>query len=167
MKSCSCKECPNQNPQPYENFSRRNGIADGYQAKCKTCAKIQKDAWYEKNKEAQRANTRAYAAANREQVRESTRKWAKKNPDKVKAYHLRTKYGVSLERYNEMIKDQNNQCAICEQKTEGRDLYVDHCHTTKKVRGLLCVNCNAALGGYKDSIPLLESAIAYLKSHKD
>jgi Recombination endonuclease VII len=40
---------------------------------------------------------------------------------------------------------------------------VDHCHTTGKIRGLLCGNCNSALGLIKENIPSMENMIAYIK----
>ena len=58
---------------------------------------------------------------------------------------------------------QNNKCAICDNTFE--ILAVDHCHTTNKVRGLLCTNCNNGLGRFKDNIQFLKNAIKYLKQN--
>lgn len=62
------------------------------------------------------------------------------------------RYGITLDDYNKMRKDQNYSCAICgrhEDKVKGkvgvRPLHIDHCHTTGKVRGLLCGRCNTSL----------------------
>ena len=72
-------------------------------------------------------------------------------------------YGLTIEEYNQMFVDQNGVCAICkEQSQNGTNLCVDHCHTTGKVRGLLCTGCNVGIGRLKDSVELLESAIGYL-----
>ena len=83
-----------------------------------------------------------------------------------RSYWLKTQYGLSLETYNDMLKEQNHSCAIC--KTNETDvfkqvLYVDHCHNTGKIRGLLCMQCNAGLGKFKDSLNMLEAAKDYLK----
>lgn len=43
-------------------------------------------------------------------------------------------------------------------------LVVDHCHTTRRVRGLLCVGCNAAIGHFRDDVATVESALAYLRA---
>ena len=61
---------------------------------------------------------------------------------------------------------QNYCCAICKTHSDllPRNLAVDHCHTTGKVRGLLCTNCNIGLGMLKDSSEILNLAIKYLKS---
>lgn len=74
-------------------------------------------------------------------------------------------YGLSLEDYDTMHAAQKGVCGICKlpEPRKGGRLSVDHCHKTGKVRGLLCHNCNHALGNLKDSIPNLNSAIDYLK----
>lgn len=65
-----------------------------------------------------------------------------------------------------------NKCNICsisqlEHKSLfKRDLYIDHCHNTNKVRGILCHNCNLALGNFKDNIEFLSKAIKYLQDKK-
>jgi len=84
------------------------------------------------------------------------------------AYLLRT-YGITLIDYKNMIEEQEGLCKIC--RTEGWTmakhhkikLVVDHCHASGKVRGLLCHNCNRALGLLKDNEDYLERAKDYLK----
>jgi len=63
-----------------------------------------------------------------------------------------------------MFKLQNNSCKIClsELNLDSKDAHIDHCHTTNKVRGILCRNCNLALGLMKDNVISLENAIKYL-----
>lgn len=103
--------------------------------------------------------------------RESGRAYKKRNPEVCKNGHLKRNFGISLETFNEMLTNQLGTCAICKKeevkvfKKTGKvcDLCVDHCHTTGKVRGLLCWNCNTSLGKFKDSIEVLENAITYLK----
>ena len=83
------------------------------------------------------------------------------------------KYGITLEVYAEMLTLQGNKCAICEtdnpvgegntHKFKSFSFAVDHCHTTGKVRGLLCNTCNRGLGLLKDSPELLQRALKYLK----
>lgn len=58
-------------------------------------------------------------------------------------------------------------CDICGNLNKNsKKVCIDHCHTTGKVRGTLCDDCNTALGKFKDSIELLEQAVKYLKEHK-
>lgn len=74
--------------------------------------------------------------------------------------HLRARYGISTEIYEEMFKSQDGKCSICHNYFP--ELNVDHCHSTGEVRGLLCHNCNIGLGWFKDDIEALRSAIKYL-----
>lgn len=79
--------------------------------------------------------------------------------------HIMRKYKLPIERYNQMLVEQDNKCFICgyEFGQVKGDTYVDHCHTTKQVRGLLCQNCNTGLGSFKDNTDALQKAIEYLK----
>ena len=87
--------------------------------------------------------------------------------------YLKRTYGISLEDFNNMLSSQNNLCAICKKegfkinKNTALNLVVDHCHVTGVVRGLLCHNCNRALGLFKDNIESLNTAILYLEKCRD
>lgn len=93
--------------------------------------------------------------------------WMKENPDKLPTLdekrnsHRKRKFGLSKEEYDQMLIDQNNQCAICKRKI-GREAAVDHCHTTNKIRGLLCRSCNLGLGAFKDNMDTIRKAINYI-----
>ena len=71
------------------------------------------------------------------------------------------KFGINVNQYQLMQEEQNGTCYICDQKEE-RDLAVDHCHSTGRVRGLLCSNCNTGIGLLQDNTVLLQKAIEYL-----
>lgn len=75
-------------------------------------------------------------------------------------------YGITESDYNDFLKKQNNVCAICKESAEkikkSEYLFVDHCHDSNKVRGLLCDTCNNGIGLFKDDVELLENAINYL-----
>jgi hypothetical protein len=98
--------------------------------------------------------------------------WYKNNPEKGKEQRLR-RYGITLKEYNELRKKQSYSCAVCEKNekivAQGRALttdyalHVDHCHETKKIRGLLCTNCNTLLGKSYDDVKILKKAIEYLE----
>jgi len=69
------------------------------------------------------------------------------------------RYKTTQELIDFLCKEQCNSCAICCRQTE---LFVDHAHSTGRIRGLLCRDCNLALGLLKDNVECLEAAIAYL-----
>lgn len=76
------------------------------------------------------------------------------------------KYGISKAQWEEMAKAQGYSCAICGERPPKRKLAIDHCHRSGKVRGLLCSNCNSALGLLRDSYQIAASAAKYLKRNK-
>lgn len=86
-----------------------------------------------------------------------------------RGYDLKKNYGMNREEYAALVIAQDGECAICgEQETtviRGKtiSLAVDHDHVTGKIRGLLCINCNRALGMFKDDPKRLRKAIRYLK----
>jgi hypothetical protein len=75
-------------------------------------------------------------------------------------YHLRRRYAITVEHFDRMFAEQGGVCAICE---EAPAVHVDHDHDTKRVRGLLCFNCNGALGQFRDRTDLMVKAVAYLE----
>ncbi|MGA7486292.1 MAG: endonuclease VII domain-containing protein, partial [Xanthobacteraceae bacterium] len=74
---------------------------------------------------------------------------------------LRRLYGLSGERYRQMLEQQNGVCGICKGPSRRR-LCVDHCGVTQEVRGLLCDNCNTAIGLLGHDPERLRAAAAYL-----
>ena len=99
-----------------------------------------------------------------------TREWKLQNKARSKRYErwhkTKTKYGVTETDYNQMLESQNGVCKICKTEPENSPkglLFIDHCHATGKVRGLLCDHCNNLLGRAKDSVSTLQEAIKYLE----
>lgn len=90
---------------------------------------------------------------------ETTEKYKKKARERAK----NRRYGITQEQFDQMLLGQKNKCAICQSEFKNtRDTHIDHCHTLSRVRGLLCNNCNTALGQFKDNIDHMENAIKYL-----
>jgi len=89
------------------------------------------------------------------------------NPDRTRNNDLRRNYGISLSDHATMYEAQGGKCACCGKPGDGRwaKLCVDHCHSSGKVRDLLCRNCNMVLGQVKDDPQLLLSLVAYLNKH--
>jgi Recombination endonuclease VII len=94
-----------------------------------------------------------------------------RDPEGFRNRTLLDRYGITAQEYDQMLGSQGNLCAICEQPETRfdprwkkiRGLSVDHDHETGKVRGLLCSNCNTALGLIQDNPALLRKALAYLE----
>ena len=123
---------------------------------CKECLN-------EKARNCRNKNPETYRKATRRCYRSGGIEAKKKHNLYQKCY---TK-GITTKQYLEMFRSHNGKCDICgvpnlELK---RNLAIDHDHITGKIRGLLCINCNMALGGFRDDPELLENAIAYLKKH--
>jgi hypothetical protein len=79
----------------------------------------------------------------------------------TRAEHLAARYGMSLAEYDALVERCGGSCEICGRASEGR-LFVDHCHSSEKIRGLLCRKCNLAIGYVEDNVTTLQNAIAYL-----
>ena len=75
------------------------------------------------------------------------------------------RFNISVDEYKLLRDNANNRCQIC--GNEDFRLAIDHCHTTGKIRGMLCGNCNNGLGRFKDNVKYLKKAIAYLEGDKD
>ena len=73
-----------------------------------------------------------------------------------------TRHGITVDEYNSRMIEQDYRCAICGMISFDRVLHIDHCHTTNKVRGLLCNNCNSGLGMFRDELNILIAAANYL-----
>jgi hypothetical protein len=89
--------------------------------------------------------------------------------EKQREYLLKKKYGITIKEYDNMLHEQNYKCYIChihEDKLD-RSLAVDHCHSTGKVRGLLCGTCNRYLGQINDNVKTASRLLKYLQKHND
>ena len=142
-----CKKCGESKSD--EEFYKESRVKDGLQARCKDCCK---------------SDARAVFVANPEPYRRRSRD---KPPEERRADRLRLKYGLTLEDYDKLLLQQEGKCAICQTAQSGHnmtdELLVDHCHTTNKVRGLLCCSCNLMIGKSQDNPDVLKAAAAYLE----
>lgn len=86
--------------------------------------------------------------------------------DRVFDQSLRRLYGITLERYNQMLAEQDGRCGLCgEEPTTAKRMHVDHDHETGQIRALLCHHCNLLIGNAKESAGRLQLAIAYLERY--
>lgn len=90
-------------------------------------------------------------------------------------FKRRDKYKISDDCFRRLLRDQKGLCAICNKKESYfmpksnriRELSIDHCHKTGKIRGLLCSQCNIGIGKFQESTEYLLSAIEYLKKYNE
>ena len=138
---CYCSDCKSYKNS--SNFHKSKRTKTGHSNICKSCSSLRKI------------------------------KYNSENPQQKRQSHLQYEFGLLWETYETMFNLQNGTCAICKtplrlHKGIESDLpvaCVDHNHSTGKVRGLLCKDCNLGLGKFKDSLSLLENASEYLNCH--
>lgn len=138
---------------------------------CRTCKleKPSEDFYFNRSKQTRSNQCKSCAIAyqkeryshNPDPIKANARQWAQDHAPHVRNLKLQRQYGISSKDYDEIFIQQSGKCAICKEAHNLLD--VDHCHTTNRVRGLLCRNCNQALGKFKDSIDVLLAAIRYLQ----
>lgn len=131
--------------------------------------------WQAKNKEKINARIRERVRNNpdlRKKRNEQTKRWRENNREKYllgkKICLIKRQYGLSYEDYCNLLKKQNGKCAICDvvgEKIKGKELCIDHNHTTGKVRGLLCHSCNRGIGLMKDNVLIFKKAIKYIQKN--
>lgn len=124
----TCSRCVTEKPATTAYFVRRAASRDGLHGWCKDCMRAYR--------QGHPVRPCARSPESRERMRVRHRE-----------YQLERRYGLIAARYEEMVHEQDNRCAICERDMSGGvGRHVDHDHATGMVRGLLCVRCNTTLG---------------------
>lgn len=140
-KVCSrCKQL-----KPALEYHRNSHSSSGLCSRCKQCKKQS----YKDNPQWRESSVRA-------------KKIRLVDPRVRKNEQLMSKYGITIDRYEAMDREQGRICKICKSPPGNKGLYVDHCHENGEVRGLLCQYCNTMLGMAKDNPDTLYQAIDYL-----
>lgn len=134
--------------------------------------------WRRRNRDKVRAAKRRAYRRNPERAKAKVAAWRKANPEKVRAlalrrkpndreHSLKVKYKLTLDAWNALFDAQGRRCAACGVTEPGtkNGWHTDHCHKTKKVRGILCLHCNVGIGKAKDNIQTIRSWIDYLEKH--
>lgn len=150
MTTKICTQC--KETKLLELFVKNKTCIAGYASTCKLCSNAYKREWARD------------PVAYRKRL-ESKQKHNKTETRKISARRLalKKKYGMTLEDYQSLCQSQQNMCLICKQIH--LQLVVDHDHNTNLVRGLLCRNCNSALGLFKEDVNTLKNAIDYVSKH--
>jgi hypothetical protein len=137
-----------------------------YRAKQRAYAR----AYYLAHKEEINERRRAYSNFHKQEINERKRAYYHSHKQDIKPIlrrgQLKRQYGISPADYDALLVKQDGVCATCGKPSE-ETLCVDHCHETGTVRGLLCRQCNFALGCFTDSQATMMAAIAYLGGSKD
>ena len=112
---------------------------------------------------------REHARVDWENSDSKQRAWRKAHPEYAMNWERQSKYGVTPEHFESLLRAQNNKCAICAviftKESRNTKPCLDHCHETNKVRGILCHKCNALLGLATDSPSILTYASEYLSNY--
>lgn len=147
-----CKRGHELTPENTKQVFSKNGTKNG--RTCRICRRMTMNACY---------------ARNSKKYTEMAKRYREKDPSRKKSNDLKRMYGITLEDYNNLLNNQNGKCFICKTDNPGRYEYfqVDHCHITRKVRSLLCVTCNLAIGTAKDDPVLLRKMADYIDFHNN
>jgi hypothetical protein len=152
IRTVYCKSCGERLPATDEFFSRYP--SGKHRGTCKACRAAEERRRLGRDPAKRKASTNAWRAANREKM----------NAAQARA-KLRRKYGLTSETWAARLITQGGGCAICAVEQGGGrhgKFHVDHCHVTGRVRGLLCHNCNTAIGLFADDANRLQRAAEYV-----
>ena len=120
--------------------------------------------WRLKNKDKIREQSRSYAEKNKERRTKLARLRYRKNPQRELDLIRFRKYGISGDEFREIIEKQNGKCPICTNSIN-KNFSVDHEHGTGRIRGIICNNCNLAIGNAGDSPDRLRAMASYLEKN--
>jgi Recombination endonuclease VII len=162
-----CNKCKKFSPK--SNFSKDSTRIEGVRDECKPCLNAARKIMRDTRSPEEKAKWAAY----RKQYYSDKRKGIER-PKRTKKYcpkeaRLKRIYGLNTEEYNKLVELQKGLCKICNKLPDcyRKKLYVEHCHTTGKVRGLVCLKCNSVLGFAKDNLNVLKAAILYLEASQE
>jgi hypothetical protein len=144
-----CNLCKIEKPFSDFHIAKQGKNAPIYKGRCKECYRKKEIQKYHSLTPEEKAQKRKSNPCN--------------TPEYRKQYKLKTYYGLTVEEFSSMILKQNNQCKICQDQLENPQ--VDHCHTTGKVRGILCRACNTSLGLLKENVNTLRNMISYINDN--
>lgn len=168
-KTCSrCKQI-----KPLTGFYKNRTTKDGYAYECKKCKDSRPNTYWKTEKaraaDRERYKRRTGTPEGKAALLEANRRYKQSERGKLAAWarHITKNYSIDAEAYFEMLNKQGCGCAICGTKPAERRMHVDHSHSTKAVRGILCSKCNQAIGLLNENPQLFDKAKQYLLSFKE
>lgn len=166
-----CKGCHRQ--YYYRDRSRWQNTVPVDEKICHKCGQKKTQVHFHKNKnnhtglahsckECYKAYWKSYYAKNKNTLNRRGKLHRQRYPEQHATYERKKRYGLTEQEYTALLDQQEHRCKICLCIFDN-NIHVDHCHSTKKVRGLLCSTCNTGLGMLKENIDHLQRAILYLQ----
>ena len=156
----TCNQCEIEKPLTEFRLAVSRG-SQHYRRTCKQCTLLQRKK--HPNYEQHKRNSALQQKNHPDRLQRSRARDAKRELSSTtcgRARKLKCRYGLTLEEYNALVFTQSGLCASCQNLTN--PLYVDHDHSTGMVRGLLCKNCNLALGNLFDDPKRAQGLLKYI-----
>lgn len=172
LRTCSCCGLEAITEDDLDMFRKDTNSKYGRLNKCKLCANKDDKIKNKENPRSLNKNRADYMKKYRNQYysleenKTRRKEYYIHNKDRLyknkRAKEVVERYGVTVEYVEKALELQNFRCCICD--TDITTKYnIDHCHTSGKYRGLLCMKCNTGLGMFSDNVEVLDNAIKYLK----
>ena len=158
-KKCNC--CKQE--KELAAFASKRGKPN---SRCRKCIGAYMQRHYLENRNREIQKRREWYAKNRKQSIACVKQNYANKKEQIKFQRIFKKYKLTKEAYLQMKEDQNGRCAACKLENSSKDLAVDHCHKTGKVRGLLCDQCNTSLGLLKDSPLRIKALLDFVEKHQ-
>lgn len=143
--------------------------------RCNVCSREMAREWQRRYPERANLQARRWRENNPDKAKEvsakSAKKWYSKPENRLKKnailrrHHLKKNYGLTEQQRDALLEKQNGLCACCGESA--KRLVVDHCHSTGKVRGLLCDFCNHLIGMLESREDSLRKCEAFLTRCKE
>ena len=160
-KKCSlCGTVKEEREFHYSGFIKADGTKSR-SSHCKECNRnkpsYQRDYWQKPENKA-----RKKVSAHKSYIRNKS-----KISERARERVYKTKFGITIKKYDEMLEKQHGVCKICGRPPSSKRHHVNHDHKTGRVRSILCTNCNMMLRAAKDDPTILRLAAIYLEEHSD
>ena len=181
-----CKKCVCEFAISYRERNKEK-IADSlkkYRETHKEQRNLANKTWREKNIDHVKKYSKEYNSKNFEKRKLAFNAWVEKNPERMRELKknnreknkliererkLKRFYNMTLEDYDNLMASQNSKCKICSKDAadeRNKNLVIDHCHDSGKVRSLLCDRCNRTLGVLEENVDLMMKMMQYIKQHE-